>query len=102
MTTIPISELKQRTGQILNQVVVARQDIIIERYGQEYAVILSRERYQELVDAAQARVKERFIAAQHEVYEATADIPPTEIDQIIHDAIFASRRERAGHDARDS
>ena len=39
MITIPISELKQRTGKILNKAVVDRQDVVIERYGQEYAVL---------------------------------------------------------------
>ena len=102
MVTIPISELKQRTGKILNKAIVDRQDIVIERYGQEYAVILSVERYQELVEAAQTRVRERFLAAQQAVYEATADIPADEIDNLVADALQESRRERAGLDESDS
>jgi prevent-host-death family protein len=97
-TVIPISELKQRTGQVLNQAVVDRKDVIIERYGQEYAVILSRSRYQELLDAARAGVRQRFLAAQREVYEATADIPEDEVASIVATALHASRRERAGID----
>ena len=102
MVTIPISELKQRTGKILNKAIVDRQDIVIERYGQEYAVILSVERYQDLVEAAQTRVRERFLAAQQAVYEATADIPADEIDNLVADALQESRRERAGLDESDS
>jgi prevent-host-death family protein len=101
-TIVPISELKQRTGKILNKAVAERQDIIIERYGQEYAVIVSRERYQELIDAAQARVRERFLEAQQAVYEATADIPLEEIEELVNTAVADSRRERVGLDAGSS
>ena len=94
--TVPISELKQRTGKILSKVVLERQDVIIERYGEEYAVILSRERYQQLVDAAQARIRERFQAAQEEVYAATADIPADELNELVETAVTESRRARAG------
>ena len=96
VTTVPISELKQRTGQILNKAVIERKDVVIERYGQEYAVILSRERYQELIDAARANVRQRLLEAQREVQAATADISEEEMDSIILNAIQASRRARAG------
>ena len=96
--TIPISQLKQRTGAVLNQAVAKQQDVIIERYGQEYAVIVSMERYQALVDAAQARVRERFIKAQQEVYKATVDIAAAEIDALIEQTVHESRRQKAGLD----
>ena len=97
-TTVPISELKQRTGKILHQAVVDREDIVVERYGQEYVVILSVERYQALLKAAQARVRERFLEARQAVYEATAEIPPAELDELVDEAMQESRRERAGVD----
>ena len=93
--TVPISELKQRTGKILSIAVLERQDVIVERYGEEYAVILSRERYQELIDAAQARIRERFRAAQAEVYAATADIPAAEVEELVETVVIESRRARA-------
>lgn len=102
VTVVPVSELKQRTGKILSRVVVDRQDVIIERYGQEYAVILSVERYQELVEAAKARVRERLLAAQQAVYETTANIPTDELDDLVTEAIQESRRERAGLDESSS
>lgn len=98
-TTVPISELKQRTGQVLNKAVLDRQDVVIERYGQEYVVILSRERYQELVDAAQARVRERFLQARQEVQAATADLSEEEVAALVETAVIGSRRSRAGIDA---
>jgi len=73
--------------------------VIIERYGQEYAVVLSLERYRELVDAVRARVRERFLKAQQAVYKATADIPADEIESLVEGVIQESRRERAGADA---
>ncbi len=97
-TSVPLSQLKQRTGAILNQAVTQQQDVIIERYGQEYAVIMSVERYQSLVDAAEARVRERFLKAQQEVYQATSDIPTDEIDALIAQSIQESRQQRAGLD----
>jgi prevent-host-death family protein len=97
-TSIPLSQLKQRTGAILNQAVTQQQDVIIERYGQEYAVIMSVERYQSLVDAAEARVRERFLKAQQEVYQATSNIPAAEIDALIAQSIEESRQQRAGLD----
>ncbi len=100
-TIIPISELKQRTGKVLHKAVMDRQDVIIEKYGQEYAVLLSMERYQELLDAAKLRVKEQFLKAQKEVHAATANIPADEIDTVVAEAIRESRTERAV-DASDS
>ncbi len=97
--TVPISELKQRTGQVLNKAVLDRQDVVIERYGQEYVVILSRERYQELVDAAQSRVRERFLQARLEVQAVTADLSEEEVAALVETAVMESRRARAGLDA---
>lgn len=98
-TTVPISELIQRTGQVLNKAVLDRQDVVIERYGQEYVVILSRERYQELVDAAQTQVRERFLQARQEVQMATADLSEEEVAALVETAVIESRRSRAGLDA---
>lgn len=101
-TVIPISELKQRTGQVLNKAVIERQDVIIERYGQEYVVILSKARYQELVDAAHTRVRERFLQALQEVQAETKTIPEEEVDDLVEAAVTESRRRRAGIDAQHS
>lgn len=92
---VPISELKQRTGKILGKAVHERQDVIVERYGKDYAVILRWERYQELLDIDQARVRERFKAAQEEIYSATADIPAEEIEEIVESAVKEIRQARA-------
>jgi prevent-host-death family protein len=91
---VPISELKQRTGKILGKAVQERQDVIVERYGKDYAVILSWERYQELLDIAQARVRELFKAAQEETYSATADVPAEEIEEIVESAVKEIRQAR--------
>ena len=99
--TVSVTELKQRTAQVLNRAIVQREDVIFERYGREQAVILSRERYQELIDAARARLRERFLAAEREVHESTRDVAPEEISGIVNDAIQDSRRQRAGVDASD-
>ncbi|MBE2220216.1 MAG: type II toxin-antitoxin system Phd/YefM family antitoxin [Anaerolineae bacterium] len=96
--TIPISELKQRTGKILSQAVLTQEDIIIERYGEEYAVILSRERYQELLDIAQASVRTRFFAAQQEVYAETEAVSEEEIADLVKTAVTQSRQSRANID----
>jgi prevent-host-death family protein len=93
--TIPISELKQRTSDVLATAVVGRQDVIIERYGKEYAVVLSLARYRELVDAAQARVRTRFMESRQAVYTATAEIPENELDEIVAESILESREAKA-------
>ena len=100
-TAIPISELKQRTGKILSKAVIEQQDVIIERYGQAYAVILSKERYQALLDAAQRQVRERFLQAQADVYAATEEIPAQELEELVETAVTQSRRQRAGVNADD-
>ncbi len=96
--TIPITELKQRTGSVLSKAAVDRQEIFIERYGQEYVVILSKERYQELLDAAQSRLRKQFKEAQKDVYEVTKDIPQEDIEDLVQTAVAESRRARAGLD----
>ncbi len=93
---VPITELKQRTGQVLDRAVLKREDVVIERYGREYAVVLSRERYQELLDASQARVRERFLAAQQAVHQATEDVDAEEVARLVEEKVQESRRERAG------
>ncbi len=95
---VPVSELKQRPGKTLSKATIDRQDVIIERYGEKYAVILSIDRYQKLVEAAQTRVRERFLAAQQDVYAITENIPANELDSLISEAIQESRRQRAGLD----
>lgn len=95
-TVVPISELKQQTGRVLSKAVIDRQDVIVERYGQEYAVILSRERYQELLNAARPWVREQFLAAQQAVHEATTLYPAEELETLVQDVITESRRERPG------
>lgn len=97
--TVPVSELKQRTGDVLGKAVVDRQDVIVERYGRDYVVILSMERYQQLRDSAQAYLADRYRRAQEEVWEATEDIPVDEIDALVATALAESRRERAGLNA---
>lgn len=96
--TVPISELKQKTGSVLSKAVVGREDVIIEKYGQEYAVVISRERYQQLIDAARARVKERFLQAQKAVHEITAELSEDEIEELVAETVAESRRQRAGLD----
>ena len=100
--TIPITELKQRTGSVLSKAAVDRQEIFIERYGQEYVVILSKERYQELLDAAQSRLRKQFKEAQQDVYEVTKDIPQEDIEELVQTAVTESRRVRAGLDESNS
>lgn len=99
-TTIPISDLKQRTGQVLSQAVLKQEEIIVERYGQEYAVILSRERYQELLDAARSHVRERFLQAQQEVYAEVESLSEVEVAELVKTAVTQSRQHRATNDAR--
>ena len=94
--TVPVTELKQRTGQVLDRAVLKGEDIVIERYGREYAVVLSRERYQELLDASQARVRERFLAARQAVHQTTEDMDAEEIARLVEEKVQESRRERAG------
>ena len=96
--TIPLTELKQRTGSVLSKAVVDRQDIFIERYGQEYVVIVSRERYQELLDAAQIRMRRQFKEAQEAVYAVTRDIPAEEIEVLVQETVQESRQARLGYD----
>lgn len=92
--SIPISELKQRTGLIVSRAIERREDVVIEKYGRDYAVLLSVQRYQELLDAAQNRVRERLREAQEVVYAVTEEISFDEIDEIVQSAIETSRRER--------
>jgi hypothetical protein len=75
-------------------------EVLLEQLSQLviYAAILSRSRYQELLDAARAGVRQRFLAAQREVYLVTASIPETEVAGIVATALRDSRRERVGVD----
>ncbi len=102
MTTMtPIAEIEQQLNQALNRAVTNREDVVVERQGQEAAVILTIERYTELIEAEKDRARHRLREALDVVYEATSDIPAEEMDQMIQESIQASRQARnssnAGH-----
>ena len=96
--TIPITELIQNTDSVLSMASNEGREIIIERSGREYVVILSMERYQELLEAAQAQTRKQFKEARHDVFEVTKDIPQEEIEYLVKGAIAESRRVGAGLD----
>lgn len=100
-TTTPIAEFEQQLNQALNRAVTNREDVVVERQGQEAAVILTIERYKELIEAEKDRARHRLREALDVVYEATSDIPAEEMDQMIRESIQASRQARnssnAGH-----
>ncbi len=95
MTTMtPIAELEQQLNQALNRAVTNREDVVVERQGQEAAVILTIERYTELIEAEKDRARHRLREALDVVYEATSDIPAEEMDQMIGIDPKASRQAR--------
>ena len=91
----PIVELSDKTQQLINQVVLTKQDLVVEQQGEQYAVILSSARYKTLMTIARTWARERFINALEDVHQSTADIPLDEIDDLIADVLRESRRARA-------
>ncbi len=103
MTTMtPIAEIEQQLNQALNRAVTNREDVVVERQGQEAAVILTIERYKELIEAEKDRTRHRLREALDVVYEATSDIPAEEMDQMIQESIQASRQARNSSNASHS
>jgi antitoxin Phd len=49
MATIPVSEARQRFAEILE--LAQTEAVVLERYGQPTAVVLSHDRYERLMDA---------------------------------------------------
>ena len=101
-TTTPIAEFEQQLNQALNRAVTNREDVVVERQGQEAAVILTIERYKELIKAEKDRARHRLREALDVVYEATSDIPAEEMDQMIQESIQASRQARKSSNASHS
>lgn len=101
MTTVtPIVELEQQLNQALNQAIVNREDVVVEQQGRKTAVILTMERYQELVEAEKERARGRLKEALDDVYRATIDIPGEEMEQMIQESIQASRQAKNSSNAR--
>lgn len=92
---VPVLELEPKTQQVIDRAISDRQDVIIEQSGQQYAVILSSARYQNLVQIAKMWAKERLLNAVQDVHQATAEIPLDEIEDLIAEVIQESRRDRA-------
>lgn len=95
---VTITELRQKTGLVLSRAVDDREDVIVKRHGQDYAVVVSRERYQQLIDATRAPIKERFLEAQKDVHEITAEISKDTIEEMVAKSVRESRRRRASPD----
>jgi len=98
----PIAELEQQLNQVLNRAVTNREDVVVERQGREAAVILTIERYAELLEAEKDRTRRHLREALDVVYEATSDIPAEEMDQMIQESIQASRQARNSSNASHS
>ena len=78
----------------MNRAVANREDVVVEQQGRETAVILTIERYKELIEAEKERARRRLREALDVIYEATNDIPADEMDQMIQESIQASRLAR--------
>lgn len=101
MTTMtPVAEIEQQLNQALNRAVANREDVVVEQQGREAAMILSIERYQELVEAEKERTRGRLKEALDDVYRATIDIPTEEMEQMIQESIQASRQAKKLSDTR--
>lgn len=103
MTTItPIAEFEQQLNQAVNRAVSNREDVVVEQQGRETAVILTIDRYKELIEAEKDRARRRLREALDVVYEATSDIPAEEMEQMIQESIQASRQARNSSNAGSS
>lgn len=93
-TVISTIEFEQQPALAIRKATVEGQDVIVEERGRETAVLLSMKRYQELTQAADDRVWARFREARDVIYAATADIPESEIAEMIEEAVQATRQAR--------
>lgn len=95
MTTVmTTTEFEQQPALAMTKATVDGQDVIVENDGQEAAVLVSITRYKELVEAQRDTIWARFQAAREEIFAATADIPPEEMEAMIEESIQASRQAR--------
>lgn len=82
---VPSSQAQQNFGRIMDQA-VDDGEVVVERYGQPRVVILGYRRYEELVLAERAYLRQRLQEAAVAVAARAAHLSGEEVDQLIEQA----------------
>jgi prevent-host-death family protein len=90
--TVSAQDARQRLGELLED---ARrdEDTIIERAGKPMGVLISPQRYDQML-RQRAESRERLFAMIDELREQNKDEDPEEIERAVDAAVAAVRRER--------
>jgi hypothetical protein len=88
------TELQKNTRDVIDWARTRGDTIIVETYGKPMVAILDIGEYEELLRIRREHSRGRFIEALGRVREATKDIPPEEVEQLVNEARQAVRAEQ--------
>lgn len=91
------TELQKNTRDVIDWARTRGDTIIVETYGKPMVAILDIGEYEELLRIRREHIRERFTEALGRIREATKDIPPEEVEQLVNEARQAVRAEQLSH-----
>ena len=86
---ISAMKARQNLGQIMNEVAIRGDDYIIERAGKPLVAIIDMDKYQQLQED-----REEALQAVRSIWSKMEGADPEEVEEIIKEAVQATRRTR--------
>lgn len=93
--TIGAYEARRRFGQLIEEAFYKHDHFVIERSGRAMAVIVPVDEYQKWKRLA----KERVFGVMEEVWDRNKDVPSTELEKDVQEAIETLKREQGSREA---
>lgn len=87
---ISAMKARQNLGQIMNEVAIRGDDYIVERAGKPLVAIIDMDKYQRLLEE-----REEALQAIRSIWNKMEGADPEEVEQIIQEAIQATRKSKA-------
>jgi hypothetical protein len=88
------SQVQQNFGRAMDRAMV-EDDVIVERYGTPRVAIVEYRRYQQLIEAERALLRNRLLQASAAVSARTAHLSEPEITELIEQAREEAHQERS-------
>lgn len=88
-------EARRRFGQLIEEAFYKHDRFVIERSGRAMAVIVPVDEYQKWKSLA----KERVFGIMEEVWDRNKDVPSTELEKDVQEAIKTLKREQRSGEA---
>ncbi len=94
---VSIDELRTNLADVINRVTYANDKIVVKKYNQEAAIIISLDEYEKLMDPTKRLSEKQWAQSFKKLDQFRTKIPkinPVEMDKIIDEAVTEVRAEK--------